>query len=75
MIVHIREKPMMAIEKDMDQRAGPSIPLCDYAGVRQMKQEASETRFLKTPSLKDGHVIMRLLIGYKIYKQTNQRMH
>ena len=21
-----REKPMMAIEKDMDQRAGPSIP-------------------------------------------------
>ena len=21
---------MMAIEKDMDQRAGPSIPLCDY---------------------------------------------
>ena len=25
-----REKPMMAIEKDMDQRAGPSIPLCGY---------------------------------------------
>ena len=24
-----RELPMMAIEKDMDQRAGPSIPLCD----------------------------------------------
>ena len=22
---------MMAIEKDMDQRAGPSIPLCDYS--------------------------------------------
>ena len=35
-----------------------------------MKQEASETGFLK-----DGHVIMLSLIGYKLHKQTNQRKH
>ena len=40
------------------------------AGVRQMIQEASETGFLK-----DGHVIMLSLIGYKLNKQTNQRTH
>ena len=42
--------------------------LPDYAGVRQMIQEASETGFLK-----DGHVIMLSLIGYKLNKQTNQK--
>ena len=44
--------------------------LPDYAGVRQMKQEASETGFLK-----DGHVIMLSLIGYTLNKQTNERKH
>ena len=42
--------------------------LPDYAGVRQMIQEASETGFLK-----DGHVIILLLIGYKQNKQINQK--
>ena len=41
--------------------------LPDYAGVRQLKQEASKTGFLK-----DGHVIVLSLIGYKLNKQTNQ---
>ena len=44
--------------------------LPDYAGDRQMIQEASETEFLK-----DGHVIMMSLVGYKLNKQTNQRTH
>ena len=44
--------------------------LPDYAGVIQMIQETSETGFLK-----DGHVIMLSLIGYKLNKQTNQRKH
>ena len=35
-----------------------------------MIQEASETGFLK-----DGHVIMLSLIGYKLNKQINQRTH
>ena len=37
-----------------------------------MKQAASETGFLK-----DGHVIMLSLIGYRytLNKQTNQRKH
>ena len=42
--------------------------LPDYAGVRHMIQEASETGCLK-----DGHVIMLSLIGYKLNKQTNQK--
>ena len=35
-----------------------------------MKQEASETGFLK-----DGNVIMLSLIGYKLNKQTHQSKH
>ena len=35
-----------------------------------MKQAASETGFLK-----DGHVIMLSLIGYKLTKQTNKNKH
>ena len=49
---------------------GECDKLPDYAGVRQMIQEASETGFFK-----DGHVIMLSLIGYKLNKQTNQRKH
>ena len=47
------------------------LGVCDklpnWAGVRQMKQAASETGFLR-----DGHVIMLSLIGYKLNKQIKE---